>query len=114
MNETLSSSNGFAPPFDDSAAEDKPMLHAKMNGTSDDQGITALINRQLQGNYIIISYTYIYQRIAAEGRRFTFDFLVPSWYREFCRIFLCSLHDSMSVFSLLLYKGIFCKALRCI
>lgn len=51
MNETLSSSNGYVQTaFDENASEDKPMLHAKTNGTSDDQGITALINRQMQGN----------------------------------------------------------------
>lgn len=51
MNETLSTSNGYVQTaFDDTTTEDKPMLNAKMNGGNDDQGITALINRQLQGN----------------------------------------------------------------
>lgn len=51
MNETLSTSNGYVQTaYDDSSTEDKPMLNAKMNGGNDDQGITALINRQLQGN----------------------------------------------------------------
>lgn len=52
MNETLANCNGYAQSaYDDSGTEDKPMLHAKTNGTSDDQGITALINRQLHGNF---------------------------------------------------------------
>lgn len=51
VNETLANCNGYAQSaYDDSGTEDKPMLLAKTNGTTDDQGITALINRQLQGN----------------------------------------------------------------
>lgn len=56
MNETLSTGNGYVQSaYDDSATEDKPMLNAKMNGGNDDQGITALINRQIQGNSILFT-----------------------------------------------------------
>lgn len=48
MSETLSNSNGHIQTYDESSGEDKPMLQVKMNG-NDDQGINALINRQLQG-----------------------------------------------------------------
>lgn len=45
----MAASNGFLPSgYDD--ADDKPMLLMKKNGnTNDGHGITALINRQLQG-----------------------------------------------------------------
>lgn len=46
VNETMAASNGFLPSsYDD--GEDKHMLLMKQNG--DGHGITALINRQLQG-----------------------------------------------------------------
>ncbi|XP_055298120.1 blood vessel epicardial substance isoform X1 [Sitodiplosis mosellana] len=48
VSETLSNSNGHIQTYDESSSEDKPMLQVKMNG-ADDQGINALINRQLQG-----------------------------------------------------------------
>lgn len=49
VNETLSNSNGhIQTAYDDNSGEDKPMLQVKLNG-NDDQGINALINRQLQG-----------------------------------------------------------------
>lgn len=49
VNETLSNSNGhIQSAYDENNGEDKPMLQVKMNGT-DDQGINALINRQIQG-----------------------------------------------------------------
>lgn len=49
----MAASNGFVynGGFDDS--EDKSMLLMKKNG-SDGHGITALINRQLQGNFHVI------------------------------------------------------------
>ncbi|XP_031628557.1 blood vessel epicardial substance isoform X2 [Contarinia nasturtii] len=47
VSETLSNSNGHIQSYDESGSEDKPMLQVKMNG-NDDQGINALINRQLQ------------------------------------------------------------------
>ncbi|XP_055298131.1 blood vessel epicardial substance isoform X4 [Sitodiplosis mosellana] len=47
VSETLSNSNGHIQTYDESSSEDKPMLQVKMNG-ADDQGINALINRQLQ------------------------------------------------------------------
>lgn len=49
VSETLSNSNGHIQTYDESSSEDKPMLQVKMNGGADDQGINALINRQLQG-----------------------------------------------------------------
>lgn len=54
MSETLSNSNGhIQTAYDENGGEDKPMLQVKMNG-NDDQGINALINRQLQGKYVLI------------------------------------------------------------
>lgn len=51
VNETLSNSNGhIQTTLDENGSEEKPMLQVKMNG-NDDQGINALINRQLQGNF---------------------------------------------------------------
>lgn len=50
-------SNGFLPTgYDD--AEDKPMLLMKKNGSNDGHGITALINRQLQGKQNHFFYIY--------------------------------------------------------
>lgn len=51
VSETLSNSNGHIQTYEESSGEDKPMLQVKMNGT-DDQGINALINRQLQGKQL--------------------------------------------------------------
>lgn len=49
----MAASNGFLPTgYDD--AEDKPMLMMKKNG-NDGHGITALINRQLQGKQEFMS-----------------------------------------------------------
>lgn len=48
----MAASNGFLPTgYDD--ADDKPMLLMKKNGGNSDggHGITALINRQLQGKH---------------------------------------------------------------
>lgn len=42
-------SNGYIPNTFEDQSEDKPMLILKKNG--DGHGITALINRQLQGQY---------------------------------------------------------------
>lgn len=50
VSETLSNSNGHIQTYEESGGEDKPMLQVKMNG-NDDQGINALINRQLQGKH---------------------------------------------------------------
>lgn len=56
MSETLSNSNGYIQTaIDENGGEDKPMLQVKMNG-NDDQGINALINRQLQGKFKIDSH----------------------------------------------------------
>lgn len=56
VNESLSNSNGYIQSFDENGIDDKPMFQSKMNG-NDDQGITALINRQLQGKRIdLISF----------------------------------------------------------
>lgn len=56
VSETLSNSNGhIQTAYDDNGGEDKPMLQVKMNG-NDDQGINALIHRQLQGTNIHTSY----------------------------------------------------------
>lgn len=52
VNETLSNSNGhIQSAYDENTGEDKPMLQVKMNG-NDDQGINALINRQLQDEHV--------------------------------------------------------------
>lgn len=59
VSETLSNSNGhIQTTFDDNGGEDKPMLQVKMNG-NDDQGINALIHRQLQGISRISKYYYV-------------------------------------------------------
>lgn len=60
----MAASNGFVHSgYDD--GEDKPMLLMKKNG-SDGHGITALINRQLQGNYFFrfffSSLVFIFQQ----------------------------------------------------
>lgn len=55
MSETLSNSNGhIQTAYDDNGGEDKPMLQVKMNG-NDDQGINALISRQLQGKHVFVT-----------------------------------------------------------
>lgn len=55
MSETLSNSNGhIQTAYDENGGEDKPMLQVKMNG-NDEQGINALINRQLQGKHVLIT-----------------------------------------------------------
>lgn len=72
VNETLSNSNGhIQSAYDENGGEDKPMLQVKMNGGGvgvgsgggggggggDDQGINALINRQLQGKQTCILFS---------------------------------------------------------
>lgn len=70
VNETLSNSNGhIQSAYDENGGEDKPMLQVKMNGGgvgvgvggggggADDQGINALINRQLQGKQTCILFS---------------------------------------------------------
>lgn len=53
VSETLSNSNGhIQTAYDENGGEDKPMLQVKMNG-NDDQGINALISRQLQGKHVL-------------------------------------------------------------
>lgn len=49
VSESMANSNGFYPSLYDEG-DDKPMVLMKKNG--DGHGITALINRQLQGEFV--------------------------------------------------------------